>query len=74
MRSGYNTATHNSRGIHSVDITGSEEAGLRDLWKKRAQEIEAVGFFNFATSLRDLADGFEYERKRVIKRGLSIDE
>ena len=72
MRLGYNRAIYNSRGIHGVDFTGSEEARLRDLWKERAVKVEEKGFSNFARSLRSLADVFEHERKRVKEKGKHI--
>lgn len=68
MREGYNTGIYNSRGIHSVDSSGSDESALRDLWSERATLAEEKGYINVAESLRDLAAGYDYHRERVVRR------
>lgn len=68
MRSGYNTATYNSRGVHTVDPTGSQERELAERFRKKANEVENATFSRFATTLRELADSYEHEAKRVISR------
>ena len=69
MRQGYNTGVYNSRGIHTVDPSGSDEEVLRDLWRSRANQVDEKGYTNVATSLRNLADGYEEHREHVVRRG-----
>ena len=73
MRSGYNTGIRNARGMHAIDETGEIEASLRDKWQNRADKVESLGFLNFAVSLRELADTYERERNRIVRRGLFRD-
>lgn len=68
MRSGYNRGIYNSRGVYAVDETGKAEASLRDKWQNRADKIESLGFINLAASLRELAETYEQEKNRIIKR------
>ncbi len=66
MRKGFNTGIYNSRGIHSVDPSGSQEKKLAELWRQKADEIENEGFQRFAVTLRRLADGYDKEAELVI--------
>lgn len=68
LRSGYCNEAYNSRGVHFVDETGSEEKNIAELWRKRSKELENEGFTYFATSIRELATGYEYEAKRIISQ------
>lgn len=74
IREGFNTGIYNSRGIHSVDPTGTDEANLRDYWAGRADKVEESGFLNFAISLRKLSSGFERDRNRVINRSTNLED
>ena len=73
MRSGYGRGAYNSRGVYTVDETGRSEASLRDKWQDRADKVESLGFLNLAVSLRELADTYERERNRIVRRGLFRD-
>jgi len=66
MRKGYGTATYNSRGVRFVDPTGKPEKELAEHFRHKAEDIENAGFHRFATALRDLAQSYEWEAKRII--------
>lgn len=66
MRDGYRTRVYNSRDAHCIDPTGAPEKELAEQWRRKADEVEYEGFYLFATSLRQLADGYDREAKRVI--------
>jgi len=68
LRQGYYSKAINSRGAHFVDITGSEELSIAELWKKRSQELENEGFINFAQTAKKIAISYEYEAKMNVSR------
>lgn len=65
LRDGFRTAIYNSRGAHFVDPTGSPERALADEYRRKAEAIEDAGFQRFATTLREIAEGYEREAKRI---------
>ena len=66
MRAGFRTGTYNSRGVHWVDPTGKPERKLAEQFRSKADEVENAGFQRFAVTLRDLANGYDCEAKRII--------
>lgn len=66
MRIGYSTGTHNLRGVHWVDPTGSPERELAEQFRRKAEEVENAGFQRFAVTLRGLADGYDREAERIV--------
>ena len=66
MRKGFCIGKYNSRGVHSVDPTGKPERDLAEQFRDKAEKIENAGFHRFATSLRDLANRYEWEAERVV--------
>ncbi|VVQ14208.1 hypothetical protein PS925_03877 [Pseudomonas fluorescens] len=66
MRDGFRTGTYNARGAHWVDPTGAPEKALAEQFRDKAEEVENAGFQRFAVTLKELADGYEREAKRVI--------
>lgn len=66
MRDGFSTGTYNSRGVHSVDPTGKPEKDLAEQFRRKAEDVENVGFQRFAITLRDIAKGYEWEAERII--------
>jgi hypothetical protein len=66
MRSGFRTGIFNSRGVHAVDPTGKPEKELAKKYRQQAEEVENAGYFRFASTLRGLAESYEYEAKRII--------
>jgi len=65
LRSGYCNEVYNSRGAHFIDVTGSEEKNIAKFWRERSKELENEGFTCFAASIKGIADGYEYEAKRI---------
>ena len=51
----------NSRGAHFIDPTGKPEFELEKTYNQRAEEIDELGYFRFAKTLRDIAKDFHYE-------------
>jgi len=66
MRNGYSSGWYNSRGAHWVDPTGKPEKQLAEKFNKKAEDVENVGFQRLAKTLRDLADGYDKDAKRII--------
>lgn len=67
LRNGYEIAIHNSRGVHWVDPSGNAELELAAKYEKQADDIENVGFFRLAQTLRNLAESHKKEAKRVVE-------
>lgn len=68
IRDGFRTALYNSRGAHWVDPTGQPERDLALKYRKQAEAIEEAGYHRLATTLRELADTYEHEAKRIASR------
>lgn len=66
MRDGFRTGAYNSRGVHWVDPTGKPERELAEQFRRKAEEVENVGFQRFAVTLKGLAEGYDREAKRII--------
>lgn len=79
IRSGYRTEVFNSRGFHMVDPTGKPEFELAEIYRKRADETENDGYQRFAVTLRQIAESYEDEARRITEEhkkeseGLSED-
>lgn len=67
IRSGYRTEVFNSRGVHMVDPTGKPEFELAEIYRKRADETENNGYQRFAVTLRQIAESYEEEGRRIIE-------
>lgn len=61
IRNAYACEVVNSRGVYFVDPTGRPEFELEKKYEKRATEIDELGFFRFAQTLRDIAKSFHFE-------------
>jgi len=66
MRDGFRMAIFNSRGVHWIDPTGKPELELSAKYRKQAEEVENVGYQRLAVTLRELADSYDNEAKRII--------
>jgi len=73
MRAGYCTEALNSRGAHWIDPTAKPERALAAQYRHQAEELESAGFVRFAGSLRELAQSYEAEADRVVKRHFSSE-
>jgi hypothetical protein len=67
IRNGFSTAIFNSRGVHWVDPSGKPELGLSTKYKKQAEDAENAGYHRLAVTMRDLADFYDREAKRIIE-------
>jgi hypothetical protein len=67
MRNGFYIGILNSRGAHFVDPTGKPEKELAAKYRQQAEEVENAGYYRFAITLRNLADSYEDEAKRIIE-------
>jgi len=65
MRRGFRTGTFNSRGVHWVDPTGKPERELAEQFQTKAEDVENAGFQRLAVTLRDLADDYDREARRI---------
>ena len=74
IRSGFNMGTYNSRGAHWVDPTGKLEKELAEQFRRKAEDVENAGFQRFAVTLRDLAESYEREAKRIIEEYKNRDD
>jgi len=66
IRNGFVTAIFNSRGAHWVDPSGKPEQELSQKYKKQAEDVENAGYQRLASTLRQLADSYANETKRII--------
>ena len=66
MRSGFHVQAFNSRGVHSF-TSGKAERELAIRYRERADAVEIEGFHRLATTLRDLASGYDQEAERDAK-------
>ena len=66
IRNGFATAIFNSRGAHLVDPSGKPELELSAKYGKDADEAENAGYQRLAVTMRDLANFYDKEAKRII--------
>lgn len=68
LRDGYSTGIYNSRGVHTVDLEAKPERALAEKYRQRAEQVENAGYQRLATTLREVADGYDREAERIISR------
>nr|VFJ92568.1 MAG: hypothetical protein BECKH772A_GA0070896_100458 [Candidatus Kentron sp. H]VFJ93472.1 MAG: hypothetical protein BECKH772B_GA0070898_100459 [Candidatus Kentron sp. H]VFK00253.1 MAG: hypothetical protein BECKH772C_GA0070978_100429 [Candidatus Kentron sp. H] len=74
MCRGFWTGTHNARGAYWVDPTGKPEKELAEQFRGKAEEVENAGFQRFSVTLRDLAESYERDAKRIIDEHKERDD
>jgi len=74
MRNGFSTGLYNSRGVYAVDPTGKPEMDLAAKYRQQAEEVENANYHRLATTLRDLADSYEREAKRIIEEHKALND
>lgn len=74
IRNGYHCEAINSRGAHFVDLTGTPEFALEKQYNERARQIDELGLFRFAKTLRDLSHGYHNEAISNIEESRKWDE
>lgn len=67
MRDGFRMELFNSRGVHGF-TSGRAERDLAAKYLGKADDIEAAGFHRVATTLRELAAGYDREAERDARR------
>ena len=67
MRIGYSTGIFNSRGVHWVDPTGTPEKELAKKYYQQADDIELLGYYRFASTLKELSDSYDREAERIVE-------
>lgn len=65
IRDGYKTEAFNSVGVVNWDENGAEYCEKSDEYKERAKTTELAGYYNFATSLREISTNFEFHAERM---------
>ncbi|HIQ90428.1 MAG TPA: putative DNA binding domain-containing protein [Candidatus Coprosoma intestinipullorum] len=68
IRRGYTNEAFNSIGIIKWDEKGSEYLKYCNEYKKKAEDTEIAGYYNFAMALRDVADNFNRQAEYVKDR------
>jgi len=68
LRDGFRSAEMNSRGVHFVNPSGDDERALADMYRLRAEALEAEGFHRFAASLRQVESAYRLEAEQVKRR------
>ena len=71
MREGFRTELYNSRGAHWVDPTGAPERELAAQYRGKAEAVENAGYPRLASTLRELAESYEYEGRGAGRFNLS---
>ncbi len=69
LRDGYSTGIYNSRGVHIVDPEAKPERALVEKYRQRADQVENAGYHRLATTLREMADGYNRDAERIISKG-----
>lgn len=69
MRNGYRTAVYNSRGAHCVDPEAKPEKALSEKYSQQADDVEELGYFRLATTLRSLSGEYRREAEKILKNG-----
>ena len=64
MRRAYQMQLFNSRGVHFVDKTGEEDKALENKYRLMADNADAEGYSNLASTLRSLANTIIGDWKR----------
>ena len=66
LRSGYSSGWYNSRGVHHIHPTGKPELELAADFREKADAVENERFQRLATTLRELAKGYDNEANRIV--------
>ncbi|MEY8198390.1 MAG: hypothetical protein RPS47_04055 [Colwellia sp.] len=69
LRDGYSTSVRNSRGVHTVDPEAKPEKALAEKYREKAEAVENAGYQRLATTLREIADSYDRDAKRIIFNG-----
>lgn len=67
IRSGFITEIFNQRGVHTF-TAGKEELKLAQINREKAEALEEKGYSRFATAMRTLAENYEREAERELRR------
>jgi len=65
IRNGFLTGIINSRGVHTVDPSGTPEKLLAKKYRYQAEELEKACFPRFATILKKIANDYEDQAIRI---------
>jgi len=65
VRDGYKNEAFNSVGAVNWDENGTEYLNIRNEYQQKAKETELAGYYNFATSLREVAHNFEFHAEHM---------
>ena len=61
IRNGFHSVAISSRGVHFVDPTGAPEFALEKQYNEYARQIDELGLFRFAKTLRGIANEYHWE-------------
>lgn len=67
MRDGFRTELFNVRGVYGF-TAGKEEREIAAKYRAQAEAVDVAGFHRLATTLRELAESYEYEAERESSR------
>lgn len=65
VRDGYKNEAFNSIGVVNWDENGTDYQKKRDEYQQKAQDTELAGYYNFATSLREVAHNFDFHAEHM---------
>lgn len=65
IRRGFRTALFNSRGVHTVDPSGSEDLALSEKYRAMGDDLKEHGYIRFSNVLYDLAKTYLHESKVI---------
>ena len=65
LRRGFFIGIRNSRGVYTIDPSGSPEKKLADQYQAQAQLTEEVGYQRLASTLREVADSYGREAESI---------
>ena len=64
VRSGYEIAIFNSRGVYFPDAEGRAEREYASLYRKKAEEVELAGYHRLAVTLREVAESYDRQAEQ----------
>lgn len=65
VRDGFKKKAFNSVGFVNWDENSTDYFKKRDEYREKAEQTELEGYYNFATTLREISDNFEFYAERM---------
>ncbi|AEF84885.1 conserved hypothetical protein [Treponema primitia ZAS-2] len=64
LRQGYVSESYNPKRVHTIDLSENDETETAIMWRKRAADIENIGYITFCLLVNEIAEFYEYRSTR----------